>query len=985
MDDARLSSLRRRDFLKLAALAAAGASGGLSLFHFRKQAAAALAAGEAAWRPPRLGSWEDLYRQRWTWDRVAKGSHGWLNCRSACNWDLFVRDGVVVREEQTANYTASEPGVPDFNPRGCQKGACYTEVMYGPSRLTVPLKRVGERGGGQWQQISWDQALSEIAEKLVDIAQRHGTETVVHDLGPHFDQGPTTGGRGRFFNLFGAAMNDDWAEIGDLNVGATLTFGFPHVGGSSDEWFLSDYLVVWMMNPSVTQMADAHFLYEARYNGAALTVIDPAYSATAVHADQWLPIRPGSDAALGLAVARHIWDSGRIDLPYVREQTDLPLLVRLDTGRFLREADLQDGGRAEVLFFWDPAAGRPVPAPGSSGWEAEPHLTLNGLEPPIEGRFSVALRDGTAVAVVPVGALLREHLEPWTIEHAAEVTGLAPEQVARFADGFARAERPMVLSSWGSNRFFHSDQMNRAKILCLALRGAIGRRGAGYHSTGWVGMEGFDALMASPGHLGWRSYLALFEIAGPTVLFDLGIDMVRGRKSQREFEWELGKEVEKAESCMTNTASFNLGWQGLRADLVAEQRPLYPRTLDDYDRESRARGWMPRVPRETPPRAWITGGNNVLRRTNLPQRMLTTMWPQLEIIVDINPKLTFTGMHADYLLPAAGYYEKPGIKYPIAYIPYLHYCDAAVPPLGDAKNEWEIYWRLSQEIERVARARKVPPLDACGKRMVDLQQIHARYSFHGAFGPDDAPRVAQFILDNSSSTTGMTVAGLQQTGIARYSSPGGVGGQPQLFNDDWTGDGVLRALTHFTEHKWRWPTLTGRQQFYIDHPWFLQAGESLPSHIESPRAGGDYPFQLLSCHARWSVHSIWRDDPMMLRLQRGEPVVYLNPVEAEQLAIADGAWAELFNRYGSIRMRAKHSTMVRPGVAYYFHAWEPHQFPNHESYKFLTPGLMNPMHFAGGEGQLHWRFGIWAPGTHVQDTRVGIRPWSGAETGAHWS
>ena len=65
--------------------------------------------GEASLR--RLGSWEDLYRRRWAWDRVAKGSHGWLNCRSACNWDLFVKDGVVVREEQTGNYEASEPGL----------------------------------------------------------------------------------------------------------------------------------------------------------------------------------------------------------------------------------------------------------------------------------------------------------------------------------------------------------------------------------------------------------------------------------------------------------------------------------------------------------------------------------------------------------------------------------------------------------------------------------------------------------------------------------------------------------------------------------------------------------------------------------------------------------------------------------------------------------------------------------------------------------
>jgi len=221
----------------------------------------------------------------------------------------------------------------------------------------------------------------------------------------------------------------------------------------------------------------------------------------------------------------------------------------------------------------------------------------------------------------------------------------------------------------------------------------------------------------------------------------------------------------------------------------------------------------------------------------------------------------------------------------------------------------------------------------------------------------------------------MTVEGLKQTGIAKYRSPGAVGGQPQIFNDDWKGEGVLRACTHFTEGKWHWPTLTGRQQFYIDHPWFLEAGEALPSHRESPKAGGDHPFQLISCHARWSVHSVWRDTSMLLRLQRGEPALYLNPRDAERLGIPDGEWAELFNRHGRIRMRVKHSTMVRPHVAYYFHGWEQYQFPNRRSYKFITPGLMNPLHFAGGEGHLGWRFAVFEPGTHVQDTRVGIRSW----------
>jgi DMSO reductase family type II enzyme molybdopterin subunit len=926
--------------------------------------------------PPRLGSWEDLYRQRWDWDRVAKGSHGWLNCRSGCNWDLYVKDGVVVREEQTANYEASEPGLPDFNPRGCQKGACYTEVMYGPSRLTVPLKRVGERGAGGWEQISWDQAIREIAEKLVDIAETHGADAIVHDLGPHFDEGPTTAGRARFFGMMGAALSDDWAEIGDLNIGATLTFGFPHVGGGADEWFLSDFLVVWMMNPTVTQMPDAHFLLEARYGGSELVVVDPHYSATAIHADQWVPLRTGTDAALALATARHIWESGRIDLPYVREQTDLPILVRLDTGRFLRESDLQEGGRDNVLYLWDPVAKRPVPAPGSEGNEAHPKLELDELEPPIEGRFPVRLHDGSEIVVVPVGSILKEQLEPWSFEEAARVTGLSVNAVARFAEGFARAKRPMVLSSWGANRFYHSHQMNRAKILCLSLKGAVGRKGGGYHSTGWIGLDGFNAVMGGVDRTGLRGRFAILGLVDPKVLFKLALDRVRGRKSDREFEWELGAHMEKLNLCATNAASINLSYQGVADDLTQEQEGLHPRPLLAYDREAREKDWMPRLPRDVQPRAWVTGGNNVLRRSNLPQRSLEHLWPALELMVDVNFKLSFTGMHADYLLPAAGYYEKSGIKYPVAYVPYLHYCDAAVPPLGESKDEWEVFWLVAQEVQRVARERATPVLDGCGKRPVDLSSLGDRFSFYGSFGPKDADRVAQFILDKGSATAGMTVEGLKQTGIAKYRSPGAVGGQPQLFNDDWKGEGVLRACTHFTEGKWHWPTLTGRQQFYIDHPWFLEAGEALPSHRESPKAGGDYPFQLVSCHARWSIHSVWRDTTTLLRLQRGEPALYLNPRDAEELGIPDGEWAELFNRHGRVLMRVKYSAMVRPRVAYYFHGWEPYQFPNHESYKFITPGLMNPLHFAGGEGHLGWRFAVFEPGTHVQDTRVGLRSMS---------
>ena len=106
-------------------------------------------------------------------------------------------------------------------------------------------------------------------------------------------------------------------------------------------------------------------------------------------------------------------------------------------------------------------------------------------------------------------------------------------------------------------------------------------------------------------------------------------------------------------------------------------------------------------------------------------------------------------------------------------------------------------------------------------------------------------------------------------------------------------------------------------------------------------------------------------------------MVYLNPKDAERLGIPDDGWSELSNDYGKMYMLVKYSTMVRPGVAYYFHAWDPMQFPNHESYKWLIPGIQNPMHLAGGARQLDMSINFLQPGTFVQDTRVDIRASAG--------
>ncbi len=969
----------RRQFLKMSGVAAIAAAG-LPLLHFKQEAMATTSfAGGSARETAKLGTWEDLYRQRWTWDRIAKGSHGWANCRSACAWDMYIKDGIIVREEQTATYAQSEEGVPDFNPRGCQKGACYTEVMYGPSRITVPMKRVGKRGSGKWKKISWEQAIDEIAHKMVDLVNEYGTDTIYQDLGPNFDQGASTVGRFKFQMKAGGMFADMWAEIGDLSIGSTLTLGFAHCGGTSDEWFLSDFPVVWMMNPSVTQIPDAHFLYEARYNGAELTVIDSHYSATATHADRWLPIETGTDAALGLATARYIWDNGHMDEEYVREQTDLPLLVRLDTGRFLRGGDMMadatDDKKQNVLYLWNPETGQPQEAPGSEGADRG-QLIVEGFTPPIEGTFQVTLYDGSEVTLATVGSILKEELGPWTIERAAEVTGMAPELIEEFAEGFAKAERPMIFSSWGANRFMHSDLMNRTKLLCLSLKGAIGKKGAGFHTGGFIDMAGFGTALQlnESGVMGKLKMMA--GMASPSEIYEIVVDLAKKRKSMNDILVDQSIKGESTLVCATNVAQLDYHYQGIKDRLNKEVEGQYPRPLDDYVQEAESKGWQHKFPRKGTPKIYIQGGTNLIRRSNQTQEFIDNLWAGLELAIGVDKKMNTTVLHCDYVLPAAGWYEKTGIKYTMSHVPYMHYCDAAVPPLGESKDEWEMFWLLTKRIEEIAQERDMPVLDGCGRYDVDWKQIHQQYSNQGDYGPKDAEKVTQQIIDDSPSTKGMQIEELKKTGIAKFKNAG-VNLSPTChYNSEWQGEGVLSPFRHMIVDKWRWPTFSGRQSFYIDHPWFLEGGEALPTHKASPKAGGDYPFQLVSCHCRWSIHTTWRDTPLLLRLQRGEPALYLNPKDAEALTIADGEWAQLHNDVGDMRMRVKYSTMVRPGVAYYFHAWEPTQFPEHKSYKWLTPGIMKPLHWVGGQG--HLRFGInhLQPGSFVQDTRVGIRAWT---------
>ncbi|MDP7042335.1 MAG: molybdopterin-dependent oxidoreductase, partial [Gammaproteobacteria bacterium] len=188
------------------------------------------AAGAAGHEGGAYRRWEDIARNKWTWDRVVRGSRG-INCTGHCAFNIYVRNGIVWREEQQGEYGASGEDTPDYGPRGCQKGLRQAKYMYGQQRVLYPMKRAGERGEGKWQRITWTQAIEEVAEKIVDYAVEDGPETITMAMGTAMIlKRATFAGFFRFANITGITVPETFAGVGDLPLGAQQTIGHPLPG-----------------------------------------------------------------------------------------------------------------------------------------------------------------------------------------------------------------------------------------------------------------------------------------------------------------------------------------------------------------------------------------------------------------------------------------------------------------------------------------------------------------------------------------------------------------------------------------------------------------------------------------------------------------------------------------------------------------------------------------------------------------------------------
>ncbi|MBW2243974.1 MAG: molybdopterin-dependent oxidoreductase [Deltaproteobacteria bacterium] len=899
--------------------------------------------------------WQDLYREQWTWDRVAKGTHHG-NCwyQRGCNFDVYVKEGIVWREEQAGTYPQTHDGVPDFNPRGCQKGACFSERMYDAGRLRHPLKRVGERGAGQWQRISWDEALTEIADQCVDALSTEGPSAIVWDEG----SGGSNVGVQRTHALLDTPILDLDSEFGDHHPGAAVTCGKISFCSSADDLFYSDLILIWGGNPTYTQIPTAHFINEARYHGAQVVTITPDYSASAIHADRWIPVKIASDAALGLSMAHVMVEEGIYDARFVAEQTDLPLLVRSDTRRFLRASDLEAGGDEEGFLVYDRASREIRAAPKES-------LALEGLDPALAGEYSVATLDGE-VKVVPVFELLRDRLRDYSPAAMETVTGVAAGTVEWLARALAKARAATSITQSNFGKFYHGLEMERAQFLVFALAGQFGKKGSGINGFPHLWLSGQEGLIAGSGSLPPK--FASLEMGLPLLPDVLGLKW-RGYAPDLVL-YELMRR-RHSEGGQPSSILFQHEHAGQEATLGGAKKwdPLLPRETQEYLDEAYEDGQQ--VPVRKRPRIFFEVGGNYLRRNRAYQNILEELWPKLDLVVTMDFRMSFTAMHSDIVLPAAAYYEDDTLPWTTPIAPFAQVTTRAVPPVAESKSDWDFHCLLAKALQERAGQKGVRSYRDRSGESRSLEDIYERFTFQGRCPEGDSEALVKEALSLADNLDGIGWDELKQKGFHRYSDLSSeymnVGNASDLVADE-----TFTANTWHTEKKQPWPTLTRRMQFYIDHDLYFELGEELPVHKDNPPIGGDYPLQMTSGHTRWSIHAAWRDEVNLLRLQRGEPTLSIGAEDAGARSIGDGDRLRVFNDISSFVVQARVSPSVRPGQVIVYHAWEPYQFEGHHSQQTLTPSPINPIQLAGGYVHLQPRMAVGTPGASDRGTRVEV-------------
>ena len=271
-----------------------------------------------------------FYRDRWSHDKVVRSTHG-VNCTGSCSWKVYVKDGIITWEAQQTDYPSPGADRPDYEPRGCPRGAAFSWYTYSPTRVRYPYVRgvllemfrtakaahggdpvlawgsivedpekssryKKARGKGGLVRATWEEVSEIVAAAHVYTVKRFGPDRIA-GFSPIPAMSPVSYTSGsRFLELIGAPMLSFYDWYADLPNASPQMFGDQTDVPESGDWWDAGYLIMWGSNVPVTRTPDAHWMTEARYRGQKVLAVAPDYAENVKFADEWVTTAPAPTA-----------------------------------------------------------------------------------------------------------------------------------------------------------------------------------------------------------------------------------------------------------------------------------------------------------------------------------------------------------------------------------------------------------------------------------------------------------------------------------------------------------------------------------------------------------------------------------------------------------------------------------------------------------------------------------------------------------------
>jgi anaerobic selenocysteine-containing dehydrogenase len=329
-----------------------------------------------------------------------------------------------------------------------------TQYVHHPDRLRQPLKRIGARGEGRWQPISWDEAFDLVETRMKAIRDAYGPESVVFNAGTGRDIYPwicmlayAFGSPNVMFGLTGQACYGPRLAAVDTVQGDYSVF-------DAGQWFPDRYddprfkvpecMIIWGYNIHATCPDNlfGHWIIDLMKRGTRIIAIDPRLSWFASRAKHWLQLRPGTDAALAMGFLNVIINEDLYDHKFLEKWTNGVHLIRKDTGKLLRENDITSGGSAANFVVWDSSEKRAVV------WDtAQVACREKKVNPMISGQCRVRLFGGEHVECETVWDAFRREADLYSPDTVAAITGVSAEDIAKAARFYAKSKPASI--HWG--------------------------------------------------------------------------------------------------------------------------------------------------------------------------------------------------------------------------------------------------------------------------------------------------------------------------------------------------------------------------------------------------------------------------------------------------------------------------------------------------------------------------------------------------------